>query len=1101
MRSPLLFELLEARMPLVADLEVIKDIDMSKPFPRLIGDMVSAGDQMFLSMRLSARMELWISDGTRAGTKPILELPTDQTRIGMHSLTALRNEVYFFHKDRLQNHELWKSDGTVVGTVRLSVLPGNQTTHYLGPMKEVNGKLFFASDSDQGGAELWVSDGTREGTRLVKDIRPGAVGSSPSEFTNINGTLFFSADDGTAGRELWKSDGTEAGTVRVRDLNVGDSNPKHLTEVNGRLYFSAQLRDGVPASERRELFTSDGTSQGTFLVKSLWDPQVGNNPNPFSFVNVAGTLYFAANDGTTGHELWQTDGTSGGTRLVKDIFPGTQGSLRHLENDNPDLKMIGVGTALYFLPAVGMGQLEVWKSDGTSEGTSRIASSSYGKLTNVNGMLYFVGRHTQAGPWPGAIWRSDGASAGTMVASEHFHDDSFCVPCGSPRLLTNFGGSLYFEASDRSISGMWKLGQSDLRATLVAGNSVSYLPDPLFAPQSLTNIGNSLYFVQDDGTESSDLWKTDGTLTNTVRIANVPPGNRGVNPQHLVPIGDTIYFSAWEQGFGRELWRTDGTDGGTYRVKDIFPGRGDGEVRSLFNLAGTVYFLANDGTHGLELWKTDGTQNGTAMVKDINPGNTHSPFSNLDDPRFSEFNGELLFLANDGASGIELWRSNGTEAGTVRVKDINPGPAGSHVSRPVNLAGTLFFAAGDGVAGNELWRSDGTEAGTWLVKDLLTGSQSAFPVALQINAGALYFLASDSWLGYQRLWKSDGTNAGTVPMHSLDMGSGSFAELNGIVYFSGYRSSSDDELWRTDGTEAGTYRLKEIRSGPSGSDIREMVNLAGRLYFTANDGTHGSELWSSDGTEQGTVRLTDAVPGMGNSYPTLMGLLQGMPVFKAGSSQSTFQRRLWQTDGTAEGTRPLDQLGEVPTNPLVLRQIGQRLFVSGVSETQGAELWSGLIVDADFDDDGLYDATDIDALVASIAGESFHPGFDLNGDGQLNRSDVDSWLVEAGRRNSSHRAPYRLGDANLDGRVDHIDLRLLNERLFTITAAWSAGDFNADGHIDGSDYGIWNSHRTSETSSLVSKNSLDRRLSRSRCVRSFPLEWQPGAFANPGSSI
>jgi ELWxxDGT repeat protein len=90
---------------------------------------------------------------------------------------------------------------------------------------------------------------------------------------------------------------------------------------------------------------------------------------------------------------------------------------------------------------------------------------------------------------------------------------------------------------------------------------------------------------------------------------------------------------------------------------------------------------------------------------------------------------------------VELWKSDGTEAGTVRVKDINSGTTGSYPGFLTNVGGTLYFAASDGSSGKELFKSDGSEAGTVRVKDIFAGGGSSNPRFLTNVGGTLYFTA------------------------------------------------------------------------------------------------------------------------------------------------------------------------------------------------------------------------------------------------------------------------------------------------------------------------------------------------------------------------
>src|SRR4029077_14079799 len=176
------------------------------------------------------------------------------------------------------------------------------------------------------------------------------------------------------------------------------------------------------------------------------------------------------------------------------------------------------------------------------------------------------------------------------------------------------------------------------------------------------------------------------------------------------------------------------------------------------NVSGTVFFLASDGSHGPELWKTDGTAAGTGMIEDLWPGNLGSLPGYLTYPL--EMSGTVFFAAKDGSESVAaLWRSHGTAATTMRVKDAPVGNVDSSPTGLVLLNDDVLFAANDGISGNELWKSDGTVSGTILVRDINPDGDSSPALLTKVN-GTLFFGANDGFTN--GLWKSDGTTAGTV---------------------------------------------------------------------------------------------------------------------------------------------------------------------------------------------------------------------------------------------------------------------------------------------------------------------------------------------------
>jgi len=103
---------------------------------------------------------------------------------------------------------------------------------------------------------------------------------------------------------------------------------------------------------------------------------------------------------------------------------------------------------------------------------------------------------------------------------------------------------------------------------------------------------------------------------------------------------------------------------------------------------------------------------------------------------------ETFFNGNDGSTGFELWKTDGTATGTVLVKDINP-IGYSYPGDLLNLNGALIFSATTPSFGKELWTSDGTPGGTFLYEDIVPGTDSSFPQEVTASNNMLYFTTVD----------------------------------------------------------------------------------------------------------------------------------------------------------------------------------------------------------------------------------------------------------------------------------------------------------------------------------------------------------------------
>jgi ELWxxDGT repeat protein len=671
--------------------------------------------------------ELWVSDGTALGTHIVKDINLGLSGSGPQNITNLNGVVYFSAQDSLAGYELWKSDGTDLGTVIVKDIFIGGYSSFINNLVAVNNTLFFVAQNELGNSELWTSDGTDLGTSLVFDIRPGAEGSNPNLLTNIGGTLYFSADDGGNGSELWKSGGTSANTLLVKDINLGASNSflSNLTEFNGKLFFSTQSDSGT------ELWTSNGTDIGTVQVIDINGGAESSFPRELH--NINGTLYFSAQNSANNYELWKSDGTSVGTVQVRDIFSGTAGSYpRNVAKFN---------NSVYFSAKDDAGY-ELWSSDGTADGTAQVLDINSGPvssdpefLTQVGSTLFFRARTAANGT---ELWKTDGTAAGTVMVKDINLDGLSSYPTN----FTVVNGVLYFNANATGAGEeLWKSDGTEAGTVQVADIAVG--PDSS-RPRNLFNFNNTLYFSATDNLLGGyELWKSDGTAAGTTLVLDINAGIFSSYPSNFTQVGSNLFFTAAD-GDGYELWKTDGSALGTLKVKDINTGPSGSNPASLRNVGGTLYFVANDNISGYELWKTDGTEVGTTIVMDVNPG---LPPSNP--TQLTEVGGTLYFAAATNGAGTELWSTSGIT--TIQVKDIKAGALSSNPTALANHNGLLFFAA-ETDTGVELWRSDGTEGGTVQFSDINPGALGSNPRSLVSLTNQLIFVA-DTENSKTELWR------------------------------------------------------------------------------------------------------------------------------------------------------------------------------------------------------------------------------------------------------------------------------------------------------------------------------------------------------------
>ncbi len=790
-------------------------------------EIVLANDRVFFVRREPSSVpELWVSDGTPAGTRQV-PFPIPADRPVSFEMAAVGSRILLL----THQYELWTSDGTAAGTALLHRFSADDS-----PGGIVSGptRIYFSVRVNAAGDRaLWTSDGTSGGTLPVAGFPAASSNPYPLPVT-VGNHLYQSLDDLVHGRELWTTDGTAAGSHRVSEL--ADPDPFGVDHGFPQP-FVAELGGRVLFATRQGLFSSNGTPASTTLLTA--DPEEVQWP----LVEVGSRVLYLGR-GPNGSELWSTDGTAAGTaRLASNV-------------DGP----VGVGGAAYFLVFDSQSQV-LWKSDGTPAGTRRYSDPlplrvGISHLEVLGRQVFFV---ATAAPLGGIfeLWTSDGVPGGT-----HEVPGSTTAGAGSfPLDLVATGDRLLFAACDGSRRLAWRsdgtaAGTVPL-ATLPAGwadcskESVDSRPGVV----GLTPVGGQVLFWTPDADPSLSLWhlfRTDGA-GNAQELATAR------SPLPLAPLGGEVFFAdsvtPTSTPAGSGLFRSDGTAAGTRLATEVPVGP---QVLAVHPAAGLLFLIVQNGA-ATEIWASDGTAAGSRRLLS-GPYSLASGEPDLAAAFFPAGPWTYVFLSEPGVRS-ELWRTDGTAAGTTQVAAVAL-PAAA----PVAFSGALYFFA-DEDAGRGLYRVDAaTPASVTLVRRFAAESVRALDLrpSAAVFAGRLFFAADDGVHG-RALWATDGTPAGTVQVATVGAG----PETSGIsrltaagdrLFFTAWDLPHGIELWESDGTAAGTRLAADIAPEGNSSSPDQLTVSGGRLFFTADDGVTGRELWSLPlgspvGCQPGDTRL------------------------------------------------------------------------------------------------------------------------------------------------------------------------------------------------------------------------------------------------------
>lgn len=585
------------------------------PWANVVGDRLYIGAIGDEANALPWAKDLWVSDGSSAGTTVLVGAGDGQPRNpGGAARIAGGPVVFWMESAGGEDYELWATDGTPE-TTRL-ITGGFWWLDRSVPIP--GGRVFVAQRN--GPVALWRTDGTPEGTAQIQtfDSFPSTL-----QLTSFDNRAAFVAPV-ESGQALWMTDGTEAGT-RV------------LTEIAAPR-ASAEVRELVTVGQRL-VFAATTVAEGP----SLWALDEGapvllaGGIDPDGLVISGDLVFFLATTADHGQELWVSDGTAAGTRMVEDLAPGPDAS--------GPTSLTPLNGGVVFAAGVPGDERFPWFSDGTV--TTKLAQVDLNQGNHSDPLL------GQCEPYPRQVvatgdqaffagldaagsvqlWVSDGTVGGTRVVT------------GIPTLACNppvdemvaVAGSVVF-----TVEAGQKLWRSD-------GTSTGTVElDSFGTAHDLTTVGDTLYLIEGDGTGFDRLWRVDGSSVSWV--SDLAATSWSSHAANLTPVGDTLFLTVFSEEAGEELWVSNGTAEGTRMVRDLRPGPRGANPSGLREVDGVLVFAADDGEHGHELWRSDGSWLGTYQIADVASGpppSTPAAFTLLGDT--------LFFAADDGATGRELW--------------------------------------------------------------------------------------------------------------------------------------------------------------------------------------------------------------------------------------------------------------------------------------------------------------------------------------------------------------------------------------------------------------------------------------------------------------
>ena len=789
-------------------------------------------------------------------------------------ITTVGNTVYFSADDVVHGRELWKTTGTDASTVMVMDISINGSSNPAN-FCNVNGTVFFTVNTANGGYQLWKTDGTVLGTQFVYDLFLAGENGSFAKLTACNDKLFFRSyvsvvpPPGGAPSldlKLYVSDGTPAGT---KILGPSLSLPQNLTAVGTTLFLSGTSTNCVNGNQLLKI-----VGETIYLVKSLQFPNDFGYP-PGNFINANGFLFFSAqNSFNGGRQIWKSDGTSDSTKAMTNIASGY--GVSEIAHVNGTVFFSGVeaalppnsaGEQLFRLnslnnvtkfPTASTRNLTVFGnrlvfthesqagailySVGANDAALTILLNNWASNLTVAGTtLFFVSGNAATGR---ELWKSNTAGTGPV-------QDFMPGPADANISDISARGSEVFFASDGSGS---TIGGNELRSSNGTLNGIVTVKNIGRAgsfPKEFVQMGSNIYFTADDVDAGRELWKTNGTIGNAVRVADLIPGTTGSNPSNLIVITNgaiqTLFFEAKSLNNGRELFKLENAlNAAPKRISDIIVGAGNAGIGNMTNVNGVLHFTATQNLLGLgdRIFKVNAIRTGVETT-----GGPMTFANNL------KAMGSTLFFTQSPQVGPRLLNKlvNGL-ASQIGMFAVVAGQA-DPIPQQLTVVGTrLFFTVADGPI-TRIWV---TNAAATSVSQVSSHNASDLT---NFNGRLVFTVPSDNIAGQSSIFRVN-TAFNGADLLATSSSIGGLRATNTDLFF--FRAFNQGEVYLSKITTVSNsvVILRAFSKGNTGI-ATEMIVAGSNLFFTMNNAGTGHELWKSNGDI--TALVSDIRPGIGHS--------------------------------------------------------------------------------------------------------------------------------------------------------------------------------------------------------------------------------------------